>query len=697
MVVAQSFMKQLKTLTKKEQGAVSRVVLELQADPTDARHSLHKVDGNGGWWSAYVNGDLRIILQRPGEGEVVVCWTDHHDKAYEWARAHTYTRHPVTGAMQLVEIPVVVEAPKPAAADVAKPSVPAPKPRPTPCAALGIAAADLLAWGVPEVWVEKVLAAPDEDALLAIGEHLPSAAMEVVLKIAVGEKPEAAEEGDDAAVDDGSRDWWVVTDDEDLKRALDANLDWETWCVYLHPSQKRIAERTYAGPYRVCGSAGTGKTVVALHHARHILRTDPAARVLVATFSSTLAEDLDRRCRPLMSPRELERCEATSVHAFAKDLYLRTPAAWTDAARRPYVMKDREWLAVAREVLEKAGGDAVAGGLGVAFVLSEMERVVEPRQIADEEAYVKAKRRGVTTRLSEARRRAVWQAVVAVRAAFGAAGRETPERMFGNLAAFYRAHAEAPRLFTHAVIDESQDLCEAELDFLAAYFGTAGGTLFFAGDVGQRIIRYPFPWKPFGIDLRGRSRVLKVNYRTTREIRGLADRLMEADAADADGVEENRRGTVSLLTGPKPEIRKFATPAEEGAAVTTYLNGLKRAKGLRAEEVAVFVRSEVQIQRAMAAVMASDYGKGREGAPLPRICTMFAAKGLEYRAAVVMACEADVLPDPGRLAEAGLVAAMSEIYDTERNLLYVACTRARDFLLVTCGGVPSELLLDLRS
>ena len=68
MVVAQSFMKQLKTLTKKEQGAVSRVVLELQADPTDARHSLHKVDGNGGWWSAYVNGDLRILLQRPGEG-----------------------------------------------------------------------------------------------------------------------------------------------------------------------------------------------------------------------------------------------------------------------------------------------------------------------------------------------------------------------------------------------------------------------------------------------------------------------------------------------------------------------------------------------------------------------------------------------------------------------------------------------------
>ena len=107
LILAQSFMKQLKRLPQKEQGVVSRTVLDLQMDPTAATLSLHKVDGDAGWWSAYANGDLRIILARQGEGEMVLCWTDHHDKAYLWARRHVLTAHPVTKSMQIVEIPEV--------------------------------------------------------------------------------------------------------------------------------------------------------------------------------------------------------------------------------------------------------------------------------------------------------------------------------------------------------------------------------------------------------------------------------------------------------------------------------------------------------------------------------------------------------------------------------------------------------------
>lgn len=708
MIIAQSFVKQLRTFAKRDQEAISLKVIALQAGMTESRHKLHKVDGDAGWWSAYVNGDLRIILQRPGENECVVCWVDHHDAAYRWARNHTLAKHPATGVMQLVEVQeVVVEKEK--GRDEGKVA--------TICEKMGVDAGQLLAWGIPEMWVERVLGARDEDELLEIGEyHLPADAAEVVLKLAVGERPEgtgAAASEEESAAGEGeavaeevregegaesakewkTQEWWVVTDDEDLKTALE-DANWDSWCVYLHPSQKKIAYRTYEKAYRVCGSAGTGKTVVALHHARHIVETDAGARVLIATYSENLARDLDARCRILMRPRELERCEAKGLGAFAEGLYKGLCADELGMGKAQYVMTGKEWRAAARQILDGAGAEQ-ATGKSLAFLLSEMERIIEPRQIRDEQGYVRAKRRGVKTRLAEEVRRKIWRAIEGVHEEFRARGMLTPEEMFGILARFYREHPEVPRYYSHAIIDESQDLCEVELEFLTAYFGTKGGRLFFAGDVGQRIIRYSFPWKPFGIDLRGCSRVLKVNYRTTRQIRQQADKLMVADASDADDVRQDRTGTISLLAGPAPEVRQFVTVEEEVAGVAKYLDRL--AKTVPASAVAIFVRNEKSFERAWAAVRASAYGKVPEGAELPKVYTMFEAKGLEYRAAVVMACDSELLPDPERLEEAGIIADMDEIYDTERNLLYVACTRAREYLLITCGGTPSSLLLDLAS
>ena len=263
--------------------------------------------------------------------------------------------------------------------------------------------------------------------------------------------------------------------------------------------------------------------------------------------------------------------------------------------------------------------------------------------------------------------------------------------MFAAVGAYFRRNVDAPRYYTDIIVDECQDLCEVELDFLVAYAGT-GKRLFFAGDLGQRIIRFSFPWTKHGIDLRGRSRVLKVNYRTTHEIRSMADRLTSEVVTDADDISSNRKGTVSLLSGPRPEIRQFASEAEEVDGVAQWLDHLYRDLEMPAEAVAIFIRSDREMGRAIDALRKSLYGMERVQ---PTIVQMFKAKGLEYRAAVVMACDNGVIPSPDRLAEADLVAGMEEIYDTERNLLYVACTRARDYLLITSSGTPSELILDM--
>ncbi|MBE6395633.1 MAG: DNA helicase [Lentisphaerae bacterium] len=685
LILAQSFVKQLKRLTQKEQGVVSRTVLELQMDPTASTLSLHKVDGNAGWWSAYANGDLRIILKREENGLMILCWTDHHDKAYLWASRHFLEAHPKTGAMQIVEIPEVkgeISQNEDSTVVGLSKSI---------CEKLGIKKDDLLEYGIPEIWVDKVWSSTNEDELLNIAqEHLPSDAAEAVLSIAVGEVPVKKPVTDANPIIETPKwetgDWWVVSEDDDLAAAL-KNQDWDTWCVYLHPSQRKIAYRFYDGPYRVCGGAGTGKTVVALHHVRHLLKEMSNENVLVVTFSDVLVDDLKRRLRGLLLPREFERVQVLSLVGFAKGLYERI------FPKGLKVIPNDMLYCEAYSMLNQMK-DCLPDGITPSFVLSEFKRVIEPRQLNNEEAYMKALRRGVHTRLAANSRRQIWKVVEKVYHGINELDEYiTTNQMFAKLMNYFQSNSDASRLFSYIVVDECQDLCEIELDFLTAYLGREGRA-FFAGDIGQRIIRFSFPWKSHGIDLRGRSRVLKVNYRTTHQIRTMADRLADLEQSDADGESQNRKGTVSLLSGPKPEIRKYATQEEEIKGVAEYLNHLLLDLKIPGKAVALFYRSERERFRAWAALEMSYYN---EEISKPAIVKMLESKGLEYQAVVVMACDNDVIPSPERLAEADLVAGIEEIYDTERNLLYVACTRARDYLLVTSAGVPSELLLDMNN
>ena len=678
LILSSGFKKRVQQLRKEDRRLVSDAVLLLQLEPESPSHNLHRVEGAKEWWTCYVNGDWRIILARQGES-MVLCWTDHHDDAYLWAKRHVLERHPVTGGMQLVEIPEAV-APPPAAPAPARPKTP-PKPL---CEALGLGKDDLLALGVPERWVERVLSETDPDRLLDLGQnHLPPDAAEAVLRIAVGEQPEPPDPQDDPThpVFPGQS-WFIATDDDSLRAALD--VGWEEWTVFLHPVQRAIAYRNYAGPARVAGTAGTGKTVVLLHHARHLLESDPDARVLITTFSDNLADDLTCRKGKLLKPRQQERCETLSMREFGFEcLERRFPG-------HPYLATREELHNLVREILE-TNAQELPAGISPAFAQSEWERIVDARDLRTWESYRDAVRRGVRKRLAEPRRAQLWAAFEKVRAAIRDKGWMTEGEMFGNLRTWYEAHDEG-RFYTSVLVDESQDLCEIELAFLAAYAGTGPDALFFAGDIGQRVVRNPFKWADYGVSVRGRSRILKVNYRTTREIRGAADRLMDAEGTDPDGNVQDRRGTISLLSGPVPEFRRFADTTAERDGVAEWLRRLHEEKKIKSGEVAVFFRSENERQRACDAVMHSPFANEL---PAPKLCPMWDAKGLEYRAVVVMACDSDVIPSPERIAEADLVTGLDDIYETERNLLYVACTRARDFLLVTCAGTPSEFLLDL--
>ena len=475
----------------------------------------------------------------------------------------------------------------------------------------------------------------------------------------------------------------------ELERAL--NFPWEKWTVFLHPEQRDWVERNYTGPARVSGSAGTGKTIVALHRAVHLARIHPEARVLLATFSDTLANALRTKLKRLIGsePRLGERIDVWSMDALGLRLY-KSQCGPVNLAGKDAV----------RQLLGEASKAVGGHKLTLQFLLTEWEQVVDAWQLETWESYRDVARLGRKTRLTEAQRAVLWSIFERVRGGVKQRNLTTHAGLFTALASALTKAKNPP--FDFAVVDEAQDIGVAHLRFFAALGANRPDALFFAGDLGQRIFQQPFSWKSLGVDIRGRSRTLRINYRTSHQIRQQADRLLGPEVSDVDGNREVRSDTISVFNGPPPVIRVLPTESEEIKSVASWIGEQSKA-GVVPHEFGVFVRSLGQLDRAQTAVKASglpfnmldEHVETASGHV--SIGAMHLAKGLEFCAVVVMACDDEIIPLQERIETVGDDADLQEIYDTERHLLYVACTRARDHLLVTSVNPASEFLDDLKS
>jgi superfamily I DNA/RNA helicase len=335
----------------------------------------------------------------------------------------------------------------------------------------------------------------------------------------------------------------------------------------------------------------------------------------------------------------------------------------------------------------------------IRFLRTEWEQVVDAWQLDTWEAYRDVSRLGRKTRLSEQKRQILWSIFDQVRSILKSRNLVTYADMFSKLATSIADSKHPP--FDFIVVDEAQDINVPQLKFLAALGAIRPNGLFFAGDLGQRIFQQPFSWKSLGVDIRGRSRTLRINYRTSHQIRMQADRLLDPELSDVDGNTEERRGTISVFNGPVPVIMVLDTREQESETVAKWLID-RIAEGINPHEIGVFVRSEAELDRGRAAVKQAGLSFKVLDAHVETtighvsISTMHLAKGLEFRAVVVMACDDEIIPLQERIETVTDDSDLQEVYDTERHLLYVACTRARDYLLVTSGDEPSEFLDDLR-
>jgi mRNA-degrading endonuclease RelE of RelBE toxin-antitoxin system len=685
--IADTFTESLARLTGEEQKAVKTTAFDLQMNPMNPGMNFHKLDKarDRNFWSVRVGSDIRLIVHKT-QSSLLLCYADHHDNAYDWAERRKLETHPKTGAAQLVEIretvrevvvPVYVQTELPLAS----------KPR----LFAEISDDQLLSFGVPPEWLGDVRQA-NEDSLLTLAGRLPGEAAEALLELATGGKPRVSQivtaTTSPFEHPDAQRRFRVMKDVEELERALD--FPWDKWTVFLHPEQRQWVERSYAGPARVSGSAGTGKTIVALHRAVFLALANPNARVLLTTFSDILANALRTKLRRLISnePRLAERLEVHSINAIGQRLY-RMHFGQANLAPREVIA----------ELLSAAAKKIGNQKFSLHFLLTEWEQVVDAWQLETWESYRDVVRLGRKTRLPEQQRVTLWSIFERVRADVASRNMITLSEMFTKLAGAMASSKTPP--FDFAVVDEAQDISVAHLRFLAALGADRPNALFFADDLGQRIFQQPFSWLALGVDLRGRCRNLRVNYRTSHQIRVQADRLLAPEVSDADGNTEERGDTISVFNGPAPDMRTLTTQEDEVATVGKWIS--ERVKeGVTPHEFGVFVRSAAELDRARAAVKKSalpfkvlDENVETTSGHVS-ICTMHLAKGLEFRAVVVMACDDEVIPLQERIESVGDNADLQEVYDTERHLLYVACTRARDHLLVTSVEPASEFLDDLR-
>ncbi len=692
-VLADSFTDSLGRLPAEIQKAVKLTAYDLQADHSHPSLQFHKLDKakDKRFWSVRVNSDVRIIVHR-SDNSFLICYVDHHDEAYRWAERRKIEAHPKTGALQIVEIRERVEEIriKRYAADetpiVSAPDRPALAPK-----LQGVTDDELLSYGVPQDWITTLRDVVDDDGLLSVAEHLPQEAAQAVLELATGGKPKRPEPiaptADPLSHPDAKRRFHLVRSIELLKAALE--YPWDKWTTFLHPDQQDIVERDYSGPGRVSGSAGTGKTIVALHRAVHLAKKNDNYRVLLTTFSPALANALKDRLRKLIAskPSLGERIEVAAINDIGLRLY-------KQRFRQAQIASDDDLRDIFREALKTKPQVKFS----LSFLLNEWLEVVDAEQIKTWEQYRDVRRIGRKTRLSAALREVIWDYYKDIDTELSKRGKTTYAKVFQTLADAMRTETNLP--YDAVVVDEAQDITQTQLRFLAS-INRSPNSLFFAGDLGQRIFQTPFSWKSTGVDIRGRSKTLKVNYRTSQQIRQRADQLLEEDLRDVDGNVESRSGTVSLFNGLEPEFALCGTVEAERLRVGKWLTDQLSA-GVAASSCCLIVRSATEVQRAadigrsVGAAVAILDAEALVPSGHVAVATMPLVKGLEFRSVAVIACDSGIIPSDERLEAVTDEADLEEIYATERQLLYVAVTRARDTLLISSGGEPSEFIEDLK-
>lgn len=706
VALSADFLTSFSGIPRQKQGKVIDFITKFRQNPTSSGINYEKIrdafDPN--LRSVRIDDSYRGIVLKPDAGNVyILLWVDNHNDAYKWASKKRCIVNPNTGSLQVYD---VMETPK---EDSKKTNQSANTLLVQASLFEDIDDKDLCRIGVPAEMINNVKQIHSIEELNEKVNLLPQEAYEALLFVADGfDIEEIIRElfGADLVVEStidvdnfaaalnspvSKQRFQVIEGEKELSEMLAAPLD--KWRVFLHSSQRRMVEKNFSGAARALGGAGTGKTVVAMHRAKWLAKNvyhDPKQKILFTTFTSNLASDIRENLKRICDIEQLRQIEVINLDAWVSN-YLRSQGY------EYRIIYGDELDALWDQVYTIAPPEL---GLGKDFYEDEWNKVIKPQEIDTLEQYIKANRLGRGVRLDRKARMAIWNVFQEMRHQMNEKRVRDVETAMTE--ATYLMDNQKTRLpYVAVIVDEAQDFSVQAFKLIRAIAGEEhSNDLFIVGDAHQRIYRNKVTLKTCGINIQGRSSILKINYRTTEETCKWAMQLLYGISFDDldDGLEDGK-GYKSLMHGPKPEVNHFNAFNDEASYIIERIYSLERT-GADPQDICIVARTNKQLdlysaQLKQAGIRIYEVKRSKaEDRSMPgvRIATMHRVKGLEFDYVIVAGVHDGQVPLSMAIQSAGDKISQAQILTSERSLLYVAVTRAKKAAFISGYGKKSSFI-----
>lgn len=691
VAISTDFLNAFAALPRQIQGKVTEFMNKFRNDPTAPGINYEKLNAcqDKKMCSVRIDDTYRgIVVRQPETGVYLLLWVDHHDEAYAWAKNKKCEVNPKTGAIQIYDL-IVTPQVIPAAQDFMLFSE--------------VSDNDLIELGLPEdmlsfaraiggaaEFYEKQSSFPADafESLSWLVEGLPVDEVKAFIKQEQEAGKVSGNLADALDSPETLKSFVVVEGEEELRRIMAEPL--EKWRVFLHPTQRKIVNKNYSGAARVLGGAGTGKTVVAMHRAKHLAAgLKDKERILFTTYTANLASDIRDNLRKICTLDELRKIDVINLDAWVAQ-FLREHGYPAEIVYDDKVTKIWEDVVAANDF---------SGEFPVSFYEEEYNRVVVAQEAFSLEKYIKASRTGRGTRLDRKKRMQIWNV-------FEAYQNMMKEQKLRDInTAMYECRmlltkSTSETRYKHVIVDEGQDLSVNGFRLLRAIAGEEhDNDIFIVGDAHQRIYKNKAALSKCGINVRGRSSILRINYRTTEEIRKAAFALLNGISFDdLDDDFDTGDRCQSLTHGKAPQVLRFSNANEEFDAVLKEIKALIGG-GISAKNICVVARTHKLLDDYIAQFTANGLRcyeiKGNKaddrGLDGIRVATMHRVKGLEFQYIFVVAANKRIIPLASAIDHTDAVSEQ-ETMTAEKCLLYVSLTRAQQGAYISGYGQISDFL-----
>jgi len=707
VAVSSDFFTAFANIPRKQQNKVLNFVNKFRNNPTSKGINYEKIHDfkDKNLRSVRIDGTYRGIVLKPESGNVyMLLWVDHHDEAYAWGKNRVCSINPQTGCIQIYDVQTTrVEnntRPSQAHAD---------RSEDTTSLFAGFRDRDFLALGVPEDLLPLVRSLATKDELEHQSGTIPQEVYEALFYLAEGFSVEEVFNAIQTSVHTDTIDtenfaqalehpfskqrFYVVEDELELTRMLEEPL--EKWRVFLHPVQRNLVQRQWSGPVRVLGSAGTGKTVVAMHRTKWLaenLFTNSDDRILFTTFTKNLASDIRENLTKICTQDAIDRIDVINLDDWAHSFLKRNDYNFTIA------LKNRTkplWKEALTNIPEEMS-------LPTFFYRKEWEHVIQPNEIRSLSQYQAVQRNGQGIALSVGERERIWPVFEKYLILLDEHKLREPEDSLSDARKLLQETSRNDQLpYRAVVVDEAQDMGTVAFKLLRQMVPQGGNDMFIVGDCHQRIYGKQVVLKHCGINITGRGRRLLTNYRTTEETGKWATALLRnVQVDDMDGGIDETKGYTSLLHGDPPLILRYDSFDAEISGIVETLEAIRQTEGTLST-TCITARTYKYIEKYQTALqqhgilvypIVTDGNDDRTQDGI-RMSTMHRIKGLEFDYMIICGANKGVIPLEYTNSSAAENPGIQEDFiERERSLFYVASTRAKKRLVVTGVGEMSEFV-----